>query len=82
VPCYLIGQLAKNDQYAGCTNGNEIVAHAIHVCGAGHELIGGRFVRVDCRDSRRLVEFYRRNDFTPLQKDEASGLLQMVRYLP
>jgi hypothetical protein len=46
-----------------------------------HDLIGGRFVRVDCKNIPQLVEFYKANGFGELQTDDKTGLLQLVRFL-
>jgi hypothetical protein len=81
VPCFLIGQLARDDRHADDIRGDEIVAHALSICRMGHDLVGGRFVRVDCRDICGLVDFYARNGFRRLQVDDRTGLLQMVRFL-
>jgi hypothetical protein len=81
VPCFLIGQLARNDQYPEEIGGDEIVAHAMSICKMGHDLVGGRFVRVDCRDIPGLVDFYERNGFRRLQTDDKTGLLQLVRFI-
>jgi len=81
VPCFLIGQLARNDQHPEEIGGDEIVAHAMSICKMGHDLVGGRFVRVDCRDIPGLVDFYERNGFRRLQTDDKTGLLQLVRFI-
>lgn len=82
VPCYLIGQLGKDDRHVGETDGTQILVRAIQACCTGHDFLGGRFVRVDCRNARGLVQFYCTNGFRLLQADDRTGLLQLVRYLP
>jgi len=80
VPCYLIGQLGKNDEYSGDIDGNRLISYAMSFLQNGHEQLGGRFVRVDCRDVTALCKFYERNGFTSYQKDRESNLIQSVRY--
>ena len=46
-----------------------------------YELIGGRFVVIECNDHPKLRSFYEKNDFKRLQKDGEDGLVQMVRFL-
>lgn len=80
VPCYLIGQLGKNDDYSGEIDGTRLITYAMSFLMNGHEQLGGRFVRVDCRDIAALCEFYERNGFVRYQQDRESGLMQLVRY--
>lgn len=80
VSCYLIGQLGKNDEYSGDIDGNRLISYAMSLLQNGHEQLGGRFVRVDCRDVKALCKFYERNGFTSYQKDRTSSLMQLVRY--
>lgn len=80
VPCYLIGQLGKNDEYSDDIDGNRLISYAMSFLQNGHEQIGGRFVRVDCRDVDALCKFYKRNGFTSYQRDRESNLMQLVRY--
>ena len=80
VPCYLIGQLGKSDHYSDEIGGDCLVRYAMSFLQNGHEQIGGRFVRVDCKDVKGLCRFYERNGFTSYQKDQRSGLVQLVRY--
>ena len=80
-PCYLIGQLAKNDTYEGDIQGKELIEYALSMFKIAHDLVGGRFVRVDCKNIPHLVEFYKANGFGELQTDDKTGLLQLVRFL-
>ena len=80
VPCFLIGQLGKNDRYWDRIEGSELIDYAMNFLERGHDLVGGRFVRVDCRNDERLIGFYEENGFMRVQMDDESGLLQMVRF--
>jgi hypothetical protein len=80
VPCFLIGQLGKNDRYWDKIEGSELIDYAMNFLEKGHDLVGGRFVRVDCREDERLIRFYEENEFMRVQMDDESGLLQMVRF--
>lgn len=81
IPCYLIGQLAKNDPYSDEIEGNELIEYAMVMFKTVHDLVGGRFVRVDCKNIPCLVDFYKENGFRKLQTDDKTGLLQLVRFL-
>lgn len=80
VPCYLIGQLGKNDRYSNEVEGRELVNSAMNILRIGHRVAGGRFVRVDCKRNDNLIKFYEENGFKVVQIDEKSGLLQFARF--
>jgi hypothetical protein len=78
IPCYLIGQLGKNDLYKDKIEGHTIINYAVNIIQKSHEFVGGRFILVECTDNYKLVNFYLNNNFEILQKDE---LVQLVRFL-
>jgi len=80
VPCYLLGQLGKNDRFKDEVSGDDILNGALSVLLDAHELIGGRFVRVDCKDIDDVLDFYKRNNFT-LLPDKEDGYNQLVRFI-
>ncbi|MCL1866024.1 MAG: hypothetical protein FWF82_01285 [Oscillospiraceae bacterium] len=75
----LIGQLGKNENYQNDLNGQEILEYVFDNVYVVHNLAGGRIVFLECDESPKLVEFYSRNGFEPLQK--SGGYLQMIKYL-
>jgi hypothetical protein len=81
LPCYLIGQLGKNEPHTADIKGWELVNGAMGVFQMGHERIGGRFVMVDCKAIKPVCKFYTDNDFQFVQKDDERDLLQYVRLL-
>lgn len=81
LPSYLIGQIGKNDKYSDLISGDEIINYAMDVINQVYELIGGRFVLIECNDHPKLISFYEKNYFKRLQKDGEDGLVQMVRFL-
>lgn len=81
LPSYLIGQIGKNDKYSKLICGDEIINYAMDVINQVYELVGGRFVLIECNDHNKLISFYQRNGFERLQKDGEDGLVQMVRFL-
>ena len=80
VPCYLIGQLAKNDSHARSMNGDELITTAIRLISLAQSQVGGRFIKLDCQDEPRLLELYERHGFRRVQRAEESGLVEMVRF--
>jgi hypothetical protein len=80
VPCYLIGQIGKNDRHPNRVDGSELIDFAFCILRIGYRAVGGRFVRVDSKMNDKLIRFYEENGFKPVQYDEKSGLLQFVRF--
>lgn len=89
----LIGQLGKNynNNYNELITGDILLKLACDKIKEAQELLGGRFVFLECEDKPQLEDFYNRNGFVcfgkrNLEKDERdknSGeyLLQMLRDL-
>lgn len=89
----LIGQLGKNfhNDYNKLISGNDLLKLACDKIKEAQNILGGRFVFVECEDKERLKEFYENNGFVyfgkrNLEKDERdknSGqyLLQMLKDL-
>lgn len=92
IAAILIGQLGKNYNAGNDTliDGDELLQMAIDKVKEAQDIIGGRFVYLECEDKEKLIQFYQRNNFVSfgkreLDKDEdnISGkyLIQMLRYL-
>lgn len=81
VPCYVLEQLGKNDAYREDILGSEIIEHAMRYLKSAHKIVGGRFVRIDCKDNKHLISFYERNGFEFIQKNEEGDPLQFMRRL-
>lgn len=74
IPAYLIGQLAKSES-APKGIGVKYLEEAIRKIKIAINAVGGRLIYLDCEDE--LVDYYKRNQFAFLQKDEEKGLNQM-----
>ena len=81
VPCYVLGQLGKNDEYWHDIDGHEIIDYAMHFLIDAHKIVGGCCVRIDCKDHDGLISFYKKNGFVFIQKNEDGDLLQFIRLL-
>ena len=81
LPCYLIGQLGKNDLYWKDIEGRLLVDQAMNILLKGRELVGGKFVIVDCKDIDSVTTFYESNGFIRVQLDSERELVQFVRFL-
>jgi hypothetical protein len=80
VPCYLIGQLGKDDRHVDDITGDELISIAVELIGSAQATVGGRFIKVDCEDVPGLISLYDRNGFRTVQKEVSSGLLEMVLF--
>ena len=84
VPCYLIGQLARNDSCSTTDlSGDSIMGEAIAVIDMVYNAVGGRYVMVECRDNEKLKSYYSKNDFKEFLKmpNEEQPMVQMLRRL-
>jgi hypothetical protein len=80
-PCYLIGQIGKSDECGDEIGGGLLIDEAMEEIMVAWDRVGGRFVKIDCRDSPGLVAMYAKNGFEPTQKNSRTGLMEMVRFL-
>ena len=82
IPCYLIGQLARNDGVSSDDlPGKHLLDMAFSVIQTSVEAVGGRIVMVECRDREKLVSFYQNNDFIVIaeQSDNGQPMKQLIR---
>jgi len=89
----LIGQLGKNykSEYKGLIDGDILLKFAFDKIKEAQDILGGRFVFLECEDKPKLKEFYESNGFVcfgkrNLDRDERESnsgeyLLQMLRDL-
>ena len=78
VPCYLVGQLARDDNAShNDLMMRDFIDFAIEYAMAAKQYVGGRFLLVDCVDE--LVDLYERHDFSKINKTE--NLNQLVMFL-
>jgi len=75
----LVGQLGKNHEYQNDIDGQTILDEALDTVNDIHNLAGGRIVFLECDENPKIVDFYSRSGFIPLQK--CGEYLQMIKYL-
>lgn len=70
IPAPLIAQLGKNyrDGIDTLITGDELLSFAVEKVATIQQAVGGKVVYLECEDQPRLLEFYRRNGFTPFGK--------------
>ncbi len=83
IPCYLIGQLGRDDRYAhDSLSGRDILEMAMFVLSDTKKRIGGKFVIVECEDC--LVKLYESEEFgfklfnRPSKKNRYNQLYRML----
>lgn len=82
IPCFLIGQLAKNSNVLETAiTGEQLLSSAIAVIKSVQEQIGGRYVMIECRNIDKLIKFYNDNGFWEFDFDEETGMVQMLMLL-
>lgn len=81
VPCYLLGQIAKNSAVPDAISGKLLMEHAVGVIKSAMEIVGGRHILAECRDDPQLRKFYTDNDFGEFDTIPDSGIpmIQMLR---
>ena len=91
ISALLIGQLGKNKNYVNLITGSELLRLACETVKEVQNIVGGKFVYLECEDKERLKEFYKKNGFydfgqRQLDRDELDDfcgtyLIQMLKYL-
>lgn len=77
VPCYLVGQLAKNVSAPPDINLASILEEVYKTIAQAHSIVGGRVMALDCKEA--LVPRYEEQDFTRLGNADSEGLYHMFR---
>lgn len=80
---YLIGQLGKNDNRCYEIDGKDLMMLAFTELNKVHDIVGGRFVFLDCLPIEKVVKFYEKESFSKLSDvRNGNGYLQMFCRLP
>lgn len=80
--CYLIGQLSRNSKVPhDSIAGKDLLQLAYDVIAAAVDAVGGRYMMIECRTEKKLVEFYTANGFEEIQRssDGTHIMVQMIR---
>ena len=84
IPCYLIGQLAKNMSLDNNPlSGESLLNEALAVVEGASRIVGGRCVMVESHAKDKLLEFYQKNEFEVFleQPMEGEPMVQLLRKL-
>ena len=77
----MIGQLGKDENNANNISGKDLLDLCMSKVHQVKNVIGGRYVLIECHDIEKVVGFYHANDFERLQLDKSDNYLQMVKRL-
>lgn len=81
IPCYLIGQLAKNSLVGdNPVEGKQLLGFAVGTIGASVQSVGGRYIMVECHNDEKIIDFYESNNFKRFY-DEPTDDVQMIQLL-
>lgn len=84
IPCYLIGQLARDDDTnRDSLTGSVIMDAAMSIITASFNGVGGRWVIIECHNTQPLIDFYEKNAFRFIMErpSEDVPMVQMIRKL-
>lgn len=80
--CYLIGQLSRNSRVPyDSISGKDLLQMAYDVIAAAVDAVGGRYMMIECREEKKLVDFYLSNGFEEIQRsfDGNHRMVQMIK---
>lgn len=80
--CYLIGQLSRNSRVPhDSISGKDLLQMAYDVIAAAVDAVGGRYMMIECREEKKLVDFYLSNGFEEIQRsfDGNYIMVQMIK---
>ena len=81
IPCYLIGQLARNDSTLKETlTGKDLIEEAQRIIMSAAVAVGGRCMMIECKKEPQLIKFYQDNGFNIISEknDEDGTTIQMI----
>ena len=78
IPCYLVGQLGKNDECKGKI-GSYLLDEALNFIDKAQDILKGRFVLIDAVNEPKVLEFYKQNSFVAVENNTSSKSIKMVK---
>ena len=80
--CFLIGQLSRNSNVDKDTvSGKQIIDTADRLIKSAQDIVGGRYLLVECKEEEKLIHFYKNNGFKVISSisDGNTKMIQMIR---
>ena len=79
IPCLLIGQIAKADDYKDIKLGNFLMEYAIKQLEITNNIIGGRFILLDAINNEKIIDFYKSFGFFEIEEIKNKENIKMIR---
>ena len=81
IPVYLIGQLAKSDNYFKLIEGNQILESAELLIDESFKIIGGRIILRESTNDEKILKFYIREGYQLLSENTSDSLVQLIKFI-
>lgn len=82
LPVILIGQFAKNSNYKYSITGDRLMELCMKCILKGQLYLSGRIVFLECKNTYKVIEFYKKYGFNLIDSDHNSnGLIKMFKVL-
>ena len=79
IPCFLIGQLGKADKFEKKKIGEYILEDSVDIIDESHRSLGARFILLDAINKDKLISFYQKNLFFPIEKSITNESIKMIK---
>ena len=79
IPCLLIGQIAKADDYKDIKLGDLLMEFAIEKLELTNKIVGGRFILLDAINNEKIINFYKKFGFLKIENDLEKESIKMIR---
>jgi len=79
IPCFLIGQLGKSDKFQKKKIGEYILEDSVDIIDESHRSLGARFILLDAINNDKLISFYQKNLFFPIENSMTNESIKMIK---
>jgi predicted GNAT family N-acyltransferase len=79
IPCLLIGQIAKSDEFKNVKLGNYLMDLAVEKLEEVNKIIGGRVILLDAINNKNVIKFYEKSGFFVIENDNKKESIKMLR---
>ncbi len=79
IPCLLIGQIAKSDDFKDIKLGNYLMDLSIEKLEQTNQIIGGRFILLDAINNKKIIKFYEEFGFFKIEDYFNKESIKMIK---